>query len=174
MSTPLSAEQLGHRQAIVDTLYIHSRGLDRADENLLKTAYWEDAEVDYGAFKGSAQQFCEIISPALTSQYELTQHNLGQSYIELQGDTAKAETYVHARHLLIGALEELNFAGRYLDNLEYRDGQWRISQRHVVMDWSFRKTVKDERQGEAFDALSKGRSDQDDPSFAFFQETIRD
>lgn len=169
MSAVQTPEQLADRQAILDTLYTHSRGLDRADGEIVKSAYWSEAEVDYGAFKGSAHQFADIIGPALCSQYELTQHNLGQSYIELDGTSAKTETYVHARHLAIGAEEELNFAGRYLDTLERRDNEWKIIHRQVVMDWSLRSAVTDERSGEAFGALSKGCNDKQDPSYAFFQ-----
>ena len=93
---PPSAETLAQREAIRDILFTHSRGLDRLDPTLLKQAYWPDADVDYGAFKGSAHQFAEIIGPALSSQFELTQHLLGQTLIELDSDRASTETYVYA------------------------------------------------------------------------------
>ncbi len=168
MAIKQTPEQISDRQAIIETLYTHSRGLDRADAQILKSAYWSDAEVDYGAFKGSAHQFADIIGPALSSMYEITQHNLGQTYIELDGHRAKTETYVNARHLLTGATEEFNFAGRYLDTLELRDNEWRILHRQVVMDWSLRKAVSDERNSEAFEALSKGCNDKLDPAYNFF------
>lgn len=166
--TPPNTEALAQREAIKDILYTHSRGLDRLDADLLKQAYWPDAEVDYGAFKGSAHQFADIISPALSSQFELTQHLLGQTLIEMDGDKANTETYVYARHLLLGADQELAFAGRYLDQLEYRDGQWKIRYRRVVMDWSHRVTVDDERSGDAFGVLSKGSQGESDPSYELF------
>lgn len=114
------------------------------------------AEVDYGAFKGSAHQFAGIVSPALSSQFELTQHLLGQTLIEIEGNSANTETYVYARHLLLGAAQELAFAGRYLDQLECRDGHWKIHHRRVAMDWCHRVTIDDERSGDAFGGLSKG------------------
>ncbi|MCB1691088.1 MAG: nuclear transport factor 2 family protein [Halioglobus sp.] len=165
---PPTAEALAQREAIRDILSTHSRGLDRLDPDLLKHAYWPDAEVDYGAFKGSAHQFAEIISPALSSQFELTQHLLGQTLITLDGDRANSETYVYARHLLLGAEQELAFAGRYLDQLECRDGQWKIAHRRVVMDWCHRVAVDDERSGDAFGALSKGSNGVSDPSYDLF------
>ncbi|MEH6593574.1 MAG: nuclear transport factor 2 family protein [Halioglobus sp.] len=166
--TPPTIEALAQREAIKDILYAHSRGLDRLDPDLLKQAYWPDAEVDYGAFKGSAHQFADIISPALSSQFELTQHLLGQTFIVLEGDKASTETYVYARHLLLGAEQELAFAGRYLDQLECRDGQWKICHRRVLMDWSHRVAVEDERSGEAFGALGKGAQGEQDPSYDLF------
>ena len=89
---------------------------------------------------------------------------LGQTFFALDGTQARTETYVYARHLLHGGAEELAFAGRYLDQLELRDQQWKILHRQVVMDWSLRLAVQDERNGDAFGALSKGRSDRDDPA----------
>ncbi|MCB1706050.1 MAG: nuclear transport factor 2 family protein [Halioglobus sp.] len=162
------AQDTARREAIREVLAVHSRGLDRNEPDLLKAAYWPQARVDYGAFKGPAYQFAELIGPALAEAYELTQHLLGQTFIALDGDQARAETYVYARHLLRGAEEELAFAGRYLDTLEQREQQWKILHRQVVMDWSLRVAVQDERNGDAYAALSKGRCDRSDPAHALF------
>jgi hypothetical protein len=151
-----TAQETAHQAAIRNVLATHSRGLDRNNAELLKCAYWPDAQVDYGSFKGSAHQFAELVGPALASMYELTQHLLGQSFIELAQCTANTETYVDARHLLRGASEELVFSGRYLDQLELRDGQWKIIHRQVVMDWCRRTAVVDERESESFAAFIKG------------------
>ena len=93
---------------------------------------------------------------------------LGQTLVALDGDRASTETYVCARHLLLGAEQELAFAGRYLDQLECRDGQWKISHRRVVMDWCHRVAVDVERSGDAFGALSKGAQGEPDPSYELF------
>lgn len=168
-STP-STDDLARREAIREVLVTHSRAIDRIDPVLLKQAYWSDAEVDYGAFKGRAHDFADIIGPALASQFELTQHLLGQTLFKLDGDVASTETYVYARHLVLGAAQELAFAGRYLDELECRDGLWKIRFRRVVMDWSHRVEVEDERKGDAFGPLSKGSQGQADPSYDLFGE----
>jgi hypothetical protein len=163
-----NAEDAAHRAAIAEVLATHSRGIDRNDPAILKTAYWPGAEVDYGSFKGPAHDFADLVGHALQGAYELTQHLLGQTFYSIQGDKAATESYVYARHLLHGAEEELNFAGRYLDQLELREGQWKIAHRQVVMDWCRRAAVVDEREGEAFGALSKGVNDASDLSFVLF------
>lgn len=163
-----NAEDAAHRAAIAEVLATHSRGIDRNDPVILKTAYWPDAEVDYGSFNGPAHVFGDLVGPALQGTYELTQHLLGQTFYSIEGDKAVTESYVYARHLLHGAEEELNFAGRYLDQLELREGQWKIAHRKVVMDWCRRAVVVDEREGETFAALSKGVNNADDPSFVHF------
>lgn len=163
-------ENVAHRVAIREVLASHSRGIDRNDATILKMAYWPDAEVDYGGFKGPAHDFADVVGPALQGTYELTQHVLGQTVYRVEGNRAATESYVYARHLLHGAGEELNFAGRYLDQLELRQGQWKIVHRRVVMDWCRRAAVVDEREGEAFAGLSKGVNDASDPSFKLFTQ----
>jgi hypothetical protein len=67
-----------------------------------------------------------------------TQHAICNELIELDGDTAHREAYFLAFHRLVrdGATVDLLFAGRYVDRLERRDGEWRIAHRVVVHDWS--------------------------------------
>jgi hypothetical protein len=169
--TPAGAAELADRLAIQDVLSFHSRGLDRLDTALLQACYWPEAEVDYGSYKGPAQQFAELVIPALRGNYELTRHCLGNTLVELRGNRALAESSVNAGHLLPGAKEEMLFAGRYLDTLEKRDGRWKLLHRQVVMDWSRRHQVADERATEAFAAMAKGAHGTADPLHAFLGGT---
>ena len=66
----------------------HSRGVDRADEAILKSAYWPDAEVAYGGFNGPAHQFCEML-PGAIKRYAATQHTITNLSIDLRGDEAR-------------------------------------------------------------------------------------
>ena len=64
-----------------------------------------------------------------------THHCLTNHYCELDGDTAHTETYF----VYFGAQEEGPtdvLGGRYLDDLERRDGEWRISRRLCFIEWS--------------------------------------
>lgn len=168
---PPKAQEIADRLAIQDILYCHSRGLDRQDSTLLQACYWPDAEVDYGAYKGPALQFVELVLPALQATYELTRHCLSNTTIAVQGEQACSESYVNAAHLLQGAQEEMSFAGRYLDRLEKRHGEWKIVHRLVVMDWSLRHHVKDERTAQAFADLAKGGHGDNDPLAGFLTDT---
>ena len=165
--TPPTPENIADRMAITDILHNHCRGLDRQDSSLLKTCYWPEAEVDYGSYRGPAQMFAELVVGALGDSYELTRHCIGNILIDLGDDTARVESYVNADHLHNGAALEMCFAGRYLDLLEKRDGQWRVLHRQVVMDWSRTREVDDQRDSEAFAALSKGGHGTDDPLHPF-------
>jgi hypothetical protein len=157
-------QAIAARMAIADIIAAHSRGIDRLDADCLKACYWPDAEVDYGSFKGNAHQFAEIVMGALSGQYQLTQHSVSNTLIELRGGQALAESHVTARHLLLAGDEELIYVGRYLDQLELRDDRWKLLHRQVVMDWSRREAVVDERNEPAFADLAKG-SQSNDPLY---------
>lgn len=162
-------EEVAHRLAIKDVLHSHSRGLDRLDAQAIKSAYWPDAAVDYGAYKGPARTFAELVVGALADQYELTRHCLSNIMIEFCGDGALAESCVSAGHLLHGGQEELFFHGRYLDRPEQRGGRWKIAHRQVVMDWCRRHAVVDERNSESFVDLAKGGHADSDPLYTFLE-----
>src|SRR5690606_33772214 len=66
-----------------------------------------------------------------------TQHLLGQTYTELDGDRARAETHVVSYHRVNMGSEERDtcIGGRYLDKFEKRGGEWRIAHRLMLYDW---------------------------------------
>lgn len=166
--TPPDAQEAASRLAILEILNMHCRGLDRCEAEWIKSAYWDDAVVDYGSFKGQAHTFADIVVGALRNQYEMTQHFLGNTLFDIRGNVAKTESYVTAHHLLEGGREELLYSGRYLDVLECRDGLWKLGSRTVVMDWSRRLEVEDERTTPAFADLAKGTNDSADPIHEFW------
>jgi hypothetical protein len=166
-NSPDASELTADRIAINDILSQHSRALDRNNSAWLKDCYWPEATVDYGNFKGPAHTFAELVGPALAEAYELTRHAISNTLVQFQGAQARTESYVLASHLFQGGEQEMRFEGRYLDQLEKRDGQWRMLHRQVVMDWSHTSKLADERNTEAFAALAKGSNDGDDPLHPF-------
>lgn len=160
---------INERLAIQDVLYLHSRALDRLDESLLKTCYREDSTVDYGTFKGPAQQFAGLVIPALREQYALTRHVLSNTLVHINGPTAHSESLVDAAHLLRDETQEMLFAGRYLDVLEKREGEWKIQHRQVVVDWCQHRALGNEREGDSFTGMARGSHAPQDPIYTFLQ-----
>lgn len=124
------------REAIRNALARLARGEDRREADLITSAYWPDAITDYGVFRGDFDAYLAWVVPgadAITN----TQHVLGQSYIVLDGDTAKVETQVVSYHRVeMGAGErDTCIGGRYLDVFARRDGDWRIAERMMLYDW---------------------------------------
>lgn len=115
----------------------YCRGVDRLDEALLASCYHEDATDDHGMFKGRGVDFAPFCVKALRVHAVATHHFLGQSMIDVAGDTDRCETYVLAHHRCErdGATILETFGGRYVDRMERRDGEWKIADRVVLVEW---------------------------------------
>lgn len=123
------------REAIRDCLFRYCRGIDRADEAVLRSTYWQDADDCHGAYRGSADGF---IAQAITRLRRGGRgvHQVSNILIELHGDAAAVESSFLA--LQVGAAQprlETFLAGRYVDRFEKRAGEWRVADRTVVYDW---------------------------------------
>ena len=114
-----------------------AKGIDRCDADLVRSCFHPDATDDHGAFKGTAEEFVVWVMPVLDTM-ERTQHVIGQSLIEVNGDKAASESYFVAHHTIKtpGGDVLMIAAGRYLDSFERRDGHWKISHRHAIYDWN--------------------------------------
>jgi hypothetical protein len=132
----MDIEELLDREKIRDCLARLSRGEDRRDASLINGCYWPDASDDHGVFLGSAEEFLAWVVPGMPS-IPVTLHTLGQSLIDLRGDTAAVETHVTAYHRINmnGPERDIVIGGRYLDRMEKRQRAWRIAQRTMLYDW---------------------------------------
>ncbi|MGE4244262.1 nuclear transport factor 2 family protein [Ramlibacter sp.] len=136
MSAPTSLQDLLDREAIRECLHRYCRGIDRADEEALRSAYWPDATDSHGAYKGSASGFIAQALPKLREEGGRYFHAICNMGIELRGEQASVESYFIALQVAASApTRETFLAGRYLDRFERRGGEWRIAARTVVYDW---------------------------------------
>lgn len=124
------------REKIRDCIARLARGEDRRDAAAITAAYWPDSRTDYGVFEGSFDDYLAWVVPGADA-IKNTQHVLGQSVIELAGETARVETHVNSYHRVdMGAGDrDTLIGGRYLDRMERRGGEWRIAQRTMLYDW---------------------------------------
>ena len=123
-------------QAIRNVLATHSRGIDRADSRLLRSAYHPDAEVAYGFFDGPAIELCEIMG---SPSEQITMHRTSNMWIRLlDHEHAVSESYafVYSESVDDAGFGQALIGGRYLDRLEKRGGEWRISHRTYVLEWN--------------------------------------
>jgi SnoaL-like domain len=127
---------LVERDKIRDCLVRLARGEDRRDAALISGAYWPDSVTDYGVFAGNFDEYLAWVVPGAEA-IPCTQHVLGQSFIELEGENAKVETQVISYHRVNFGTEERDtvVGGRYLDVLEKRGAVWRIASRVMLYDW---------------------------------------
>lgn len=113
-----------------------ARGEDRRDAELIRASWWPGATYEYGVQGGSFDEYLAWVVPGADA-IKNTQHVLGQTYTEIDGDKARAETHVISYHRIdTGAGDEDTcIGGRYLDSMEKRNGEWRILERVMLYDW---------------------------------------
>jgi len=124
------------RAKIIDCIVRLARGEDRRDAGLISASWWPDATYDYGVQSGDFASYLAWVVPGADA-IKNTQHVLGQTHVEIDGSTAKAETHVISYHRIdMGAGDQDTcIGGRYLDVMEERDGEWRIASRVMLYDW---------------------------------------
>jgi len=138
--------RLAAKDEIRELLYRYCRAIDRCDAELLESVYHPDAldEHTIGDVGLPAADFRRRVIPHVQADWESTQHLLGNMSISLDGEVAHAETYFvahHVRHPDPEGRQLLDvLGGRYVDHLERRDGEWRLSRRTVVQDWQETRT----------------------------------
>ena len=155
-------ETLLAKQEIYELACRYSRALDRLDEALLRSVFFEDAFCEYGFFDGSPADFAAFAIGAL-SGHVANHHMLGNVLIEVEGDEAFGEVYFQAYHKLTAPSgdghEDLIIAGRYLDRYEKRDGAWKIAYRSEWNDWARTSPTNDAYFDAAPNGLRGGRQD---------------
>ncbi len=129
-------QELLARDKIRNCIVRLARGEDRRDAALITASCWPDSITDYGVFRGTFPEYLAWVVPG-SPAIPCTQHVLGQSYVELDGDQARAETQVVSYHRVDMGTEHRDtvIGGRYLDVFARRDGEWRIAERTMLYDW---------------------------------------
>jgi hypothetical protein len=137
----IDMSELLARTEICDVLARYAHAIDRGDRQLARTCYHDDAIDNHGRINAPVDDvfaFFESYGAELRSTY----HFMGVPLIVVDTQTgtdpnrAKAETYCIYRRELIDDDAEVLFQGlRYFDELECREGVWRIARRTVILDW---------------------------------------
>lgn len=150
------------RQAILEVLHRYSKGLDRRDWELMKSAYHEDGLDRHGDFIGHPDTFVAWAADLFQDEWDYSLHFLDPNNIEIDGDVAHSECYVlFTQRRTDGSALEFG-GGRYIDRLERRNGEWRISARLTAIDWSARADVA---VFGGTDEYQIGTWDKSDPSY---------
>jgi len=130
-------------QALVDKQEIHEvvlrycRGIDRMDEELVRSCYHPDAIDEHGSFTGGVDDYVAF-AWKLLARYDVTMHFVGNVLIEVRGDAARSEAYCIAHHRSESGPASSNLATgcRYIDTFERREDRvWRIAKRVVTTEW---------------------------------------
>lgn len=164
--------ELADREAIRDVLMRYCRGIDRFDEDLIRSAYWPDAHDDHLDFAGTVEEFIVYAKPIMQAM-RYSQHLLGNILIAIEGNTAEVESYFQGYHSVpneLGERADVIAGGRYLDRFEKRNDEWRILKRFVITDWY--RTAPADKLWQPFGNPDVVRGEQKpaDRSYTFFSQ----
>ena len=141
-------KQLWAREQIRDRLHLYCKGIDRRDFALVRSCFADDHYHDHSGFTGSPDEFVAAAA-GLLAKMPATHHSIANIHITLADDglSAATEASFVAYHLIEAGHEEgmpvatggkatdWIVAGRYIDQMELRDGKWLIIKRLGVHDW---------------------------------------
>ncbi|MEO5586886.1 MAG: nuclear transport factor 2 family protein [Novosphingobium sp.] len=125
------------RSEIHRTMLRYARGLDRLDNRLARSCYWDDAIEDHGQFVGMPDDFIQY-ADRTTLMFEAVQHGILNHMCDLQGDDAYCETYFQFTGVTAGDGPNFVSTGRYVDHFQKRPGangtEWRIANRVAIIE----------------------------------------
>lgn len=135
--------ELLDKQEIAEVLARYCRGVDRCDEETLKSVYHPDAWDHHGDFQGLGHDLAETAPETIPRWWTGSTHTVSNILIEFADeDTAHSECVYMALQVMkhdgsgSGEPRLHVMSGRYIDRFERRNGEWRVADRVCVHDWS--------------------------------------
>lgn len=159
---PTALQTLLDKEAIRDVSLRYTRGIDRHDAHLMRSAYHPDAKDDHGAFIGSGAAFVDYANRVHEENWVCHQHYVTNQVIDLDGDTAHCESYFMAVLKRPDGMCDM-VGGRYIDRIDRRAGIWAVADRICMIEWNAEAGPGDA----AFDPsiFISGTWDRSDPSY---------
>jgi hypothetical protein len=171
--------ELLDKQAITEGLYRYCRSMDRMDKDLFRRTFHPDMTAQYlpGQMIRSAEEFMDWMW-GYHRGYHNHSHQVSNILIEVSGDEAGSESYVHARltrRLPDGRFELTTVMGRYVDRWQKRNGEWKIANRRYLHDIMDVREIEDRippdttfavrdpddiRRDPSYEAIDRGCADQ--------------
>lgn len=159
-----TVRDLRDRQDILDCIVRECRARDRQDVEMIASCWWDDGVDEHGAVVTRAPEYPERANAGHQASFNMTSHNITNHLCEIDGDTAYCESYVVGGLFWQDGKTTTIAFGRYLDQLERRDGEWRIVTRRCTIEmsaeadgsWVHSKNVQ---------GFLKGLWGKDDPSY---------
>jgi hypothetical protein len=171
---PETLQRLADRRDIEDCLTRYARGVDRADWAAVRSTYHSDAHDQHGDYRGGIDGLVDWLHQRFAG-VDNSMHFLGNCLIEFVGpDHAFVETYFSSRRLRPPTEEERRGLapadqicreawGRYADQFERRDGEWRVARRVVVIESLYASVARGGQRSAG--PTTWGRRDLEDASY---------
>ena len=115
----------------------YARGIDDREWEQVRSCFAGDAVVVGTGHSGVRDEYLEVLFAGV-ARFGATMHTIGNQVVDVDGDTARTETDLIARHFADadGRREELVMGVRYHDRLRREGDGWVIERREVRRLWS--------------------------------------
>ncbi|HTV96202.1 MAG TPA: nuclear transport factor 2 family protein [Steroidobacteraceae bacterium] len=127
-------QYLTDRTAILDCIARNARGCDRHDRELLASSYHDDGTDEHGYEVNPGARYPDYANKVHAAGSMHNMHNITTHTCEIDGDTAHCESYVIGLFLNTDGKSARLIAGRYVDRLERREGEWKIALRRSTVE----------------------------------------
>jgi SnoaL-like domain len=127
-------QYLTDRAAILDCIARNARGCDRHDSALLSSSYHENGTDEHGYAVNPGPLYAEYANKVHAAGSLHNMHHITTHTCDIDGNVAHCDSYVIGLFLNTDGKTSRLIAGRYIDRLERRDGEWRIVLRRSTVE----------------------------------------
>ncbi len=157
-------QQLQDRQDILDCIVRESRARDRQDVAMMESCWWREGVDEHGPIMINMADYATRTNAGHAANFHSTSHNITNHLCDIDGNIAYCESYVVGGLFWLDGKTTTIAMGRYLDQLEKRNGEWRMLTRRCTIEmtadaegtWVHSKFVR---------GFLKGLWSKDDPSY---------
>ena len=133
---PPQAAELADRYALGQLTRVYAMGVDMRDYALARSVFADDAVVQGTGTGGSIDEYLPFILDSV-SKFKVTQHNITNQYISIDGDEALVWSYAIAVHKVMPDADRphFNLGVTYRDTCRRTPAGWLITGRSVAFHW---------------------------------------
>ena len=138
------------RQEIYECIQRESRARDRQDVAQIESCWWPEGVDEHGSVITHLPDYAARANKGHGMNFNMTSHNITNQVCEIVGDAAWCESYVVGGLFWLDGKTTTIAFGRYLDQMEKRNGEWRMLVRKCTIEmtsdtdatWVYSKNVK--------------------------------
>lgn len=164
----LELQLVRDKQEIYDVLMRYCRGVDRGDADLIASTQRLDTQ--HPSYDSAFE--ADAIVARLRASTKATTHFFGNVLIDVNGDTARSESYFFSFQLVEvdGNTHLRTITARYLHQFERDDARWFVTAKDVAHEWNRVDEMKAQPPGAA--DWPYGSRSSDDPSYSWCGERL--
>jgi len=137
MTGPLTPAQVADVIEIQQKIYFYGWCVDHRHFDALDALFLPDTIVHYDVPMGTKKPWSEMKQwlPGGLAQFRVTQHNMSNPMVELDGDRARSRTYghvIHCQEKKTGEITPMRHHTIYHDEWVRRADGWRIAARRLA------------------------------------------